>query len=192
MQQAVVAAHVAFDDYFEAETTAQDDAPRHEWLDGVVYAMSRGTPEHARLVSRLTVALGTALPEGCQLYASDLMLSIPAAGLATYADLSVVCGALETLTARKNGRSLGQAVTNPVLVVEVLSESTERYDRDGKFQAYKQIASLEEYVLVSQDERKVEVFRRKDGWSGEVAASGAVIVVHGVDVDVDRLYATAA
>ncbi len=117
------------------------------------------------------------------------MLSIPAAGLATYADLSVVCGALETLTAKKNGRSLGQAVTNPVVVVEVLSESTERYDRDGKFQAYKQIASLEEYVLVSQDERKVEVYRRKDGWRGE--ASGARIGIHGVEVDVDRLYATA-
>jgi Uma2 family endonuclease len=62
------------------------------------------------------------------------------------------------------------------------------YDRDGKFQAYKQIASLEEYVLVSQDERCVEVFRRAHGWRGEILTAGATFIVHGASVAVDAVY----
>ncbi len=190
MNQAAAAPYVSFDDYFEAETSSAVGTPKHEWLDGVVYAMSRGTPEHARLCSSVTIALGTGLPAGCRVYSSDLMLYIPSADLSTYADASVVCGALETITVTKNGRSLGQAVTNPIVIVEVLSESTERYDRDGKFQAYKQIAALQEYVLVSQDERRVEVFRRADGWRGAVARAGEQIGVRGATIQVDRLYGT--
>lgn len=100
------------------------------------------------------------------------MLFIERAQLCTYADLSVVCGERETFTVRKNGRSLGQAVTNPAIIVEALSEATERYDRDGKFQAYKQLASLREYILVAQDRRSIEVFRRAEEWRGEVATEG--------------------
>jgi Uma2 family endonuclease len=83
---------------------------------------------------------------------------------------------------------LGQAVTNPSVIIEVLSESTERYDRDGKFQLYKQIASLREYVLVAQHERRIEVFRREQAWHGEVASPGDAIRSHGAVVEVDRVY----
>ena len=69
------------------------------------------------MTSRVTIALGNALPT-CEVYSSDTMLYIAAANLATYADVSVVCGPLETLIVRKNGRSLGQAVTNPTIIVE--------------------------------------------------------------------------
>jgi Uma2 family endonuclease len=79
-------------------------------------------------------------------------------------------------------------VINPIIIVEVLSESTERYDRDGKFQAYKQIDALQEYVLVAQEERKVEVFRRADEWTGEAAGGGETITIHGVLIEVDRIY----
>jgi Uma2 family endonuclease len=171
MGQAAASAYVSLEDYFEAEVGAAAEAPKHEWFDGVVYAMSRGTPEHGRLTSRATIVLGNALPADCQVYSSDTMLFIEPADLATYADVNVVCGPLETRTVRKNGKSLGQAVTNPIVIVEVLSEATERYDRDGKFQAYTRIASLREYVLISQDEPRIEVFRRSDGWVGEVGAS---------------------
>jgi Uma2 family endonuclease len=188
MGQAAAAPYVAFEDYFEAEATCTADAPKHEWVDGVVYAMSRGTPEHGRLVSRAARILGNLIPADCEVYASDTMLYIPPVGLATYADASVVCGPLETVTVKKNGKSLGQAVTNPIVIIEVLSESTERYDRDGKFQAYKHIVTLREYVLVSQDERRVEVFRLATGWAGEVACAGERITVHGVSIDVDRVY----
>jgi Uma2 family endonuclease len=189
MSQAAASAFVPLEDYFEAEVEAAAEAPKHEWFDGVVYAMSRGTPEHGRLTSRATIVLGNALPAECQVYSSDTMLFIEPANLATYADLSVVCGPLETFTVRKNGKSLGQAVTNPVVLVEVLSDATERYDRDGKFQAYKRIVSLREYVLISQEEPRIEVFRRDDGWAGEVGGRGMVIRIHGASVDVDAIYA---
>ncbi len=108
--------------------------------------------------------------------------------LATYADAIVVCGPLATETVRKNGKSLGRAVTNPTIIIEILSESTERYDRDGKFQAYKQLPSLREYVLVSQDLQQVEVFRRGRAWAGDVAVAGQDILVHGASIDVDAVY----
>jgi Uma2 family endonuclease len=188
MRQAAVAAYVKLEDYFEREASCGADAPRHEWFDGVVYAMSRGTPEFGRVTSSVTIALGNVLPPDCQIYAAGTMLYIPAANLATYADASVVCGSLETLTVRKDGRSLGQAVTNPIVIIEVLSESTERYDRDGKFQLYRQIASLREYVLIAQDARRIEVFRRDHEWQGEVAGPGAAVRIHGAVVEVDRVY----
>lgn len=176
-----------FEDYFEAEVACAEDAPKHEWVDGVVYAMSRGTPEHGRLTANVTIALG-ALPADCRVYSSDTMLYVAAVELATYADVSVVCGPLESMTVRKNGRSLGQAVTNPTIVIEVLSESTERYDRDGKFNAYKALPSLREYVLISQDDRRVEVFRRADGWTGEARRAGETVTVHGTRLEVDSIY----
>jgi Uma2 family endonuclease len=156
-------------------------------VDGVVYAMPLGTPEHGRLTASVTIALG-ALPPDCRVYSSDTMLYVKAAELATYADVSVVCGPLESIAVRKNGRSLGQAVTNPTVVIEVLSDSTERYDRDGKFNAYKALPSLREYVLISQEERRIEVFRRADGWAGEAKRAGEAVTVHGTPLDVDRIY----
>ena len=187
MAQAATA-YVTLEDYFESEVSAEREAPKHEWFDGVVYAMSRGTPEHARLAFRAGRALANALPATCEVYSGDLMLFVESVNLSTYADVSVVCGALETKTVRKNGKSLGTAVLNPIILVEILSESTERYDRDGKFQAYKRIASLEEYVLVSQDERKIEIFRRSTGFRGDTATSGESFLVHGVALSVDDIY----
>jgi Uma2 family endonuclease len=188
-RQAAATPRVSLEDYGEAEFAAQTDSAKHEWFDGVVYAMSRGTPEHGRLTARITVLLGSRLAKGCSLYSSDTVLFVSNANLATYADVSVVCGAAETLTVRKNGRSLGQAVTNPKVIVEVLSEATERYDRDGKFQVYRQLASLEHYVLISSDRRQVEVFRKTDAWSGSVAQAGESIDVDGSMIVVDDLYA---
>jgi Uma2 family endonuclease len=174
--------------YFASEVSAERDALRHEWFDGVVYAMSRGTPEHGRITARTIWALRSALPANCEVYSSDTMLFIDAASLSTYADATVICGPAETFTVQRNGRSLGEAITNPTVVIEVLSDSTERYDRDGKFQAYKRIASLEEYVLVSQDERKVEIFRRSNGYRGDTAKPGETFVLHGVTIAVDDIY----
>jgi Uma2 family endonuclease len=178
--------HTPFEDYLVGEAAGD---VKHEWCDGVVYAMSRGTPEHARLTMRIARAIGTGLGKDCEVYSSDLMLYIEGAKLATYADASVVCGAIETKTVRKNGKSLGEAVTNPTIVVEVLSESTERYDRDGKFQAYKHLGSLEEYVLVSQDQRCIEVYRRDNGdWRCETGGPGQSVTVHGMTIGVDGVY----
>lgn len=176
-----------FEEYLVAEAKSED---KHEWCDGVVYAMSRGTPEHGRLTMRIARAIGNAVGRECEVYSSDTMLYVEASKLATYADASVVWGALETKTVKKNGKSLGEAVTNPVVVIEVLSESTERYDRDGKFQAYKQLTSLREYVLVSQDERQIEVHRRGDdgSWSCELGTRGGQVTIHGSAISVESVY----
>ena len=178
-----------YDDFLVMEKASDQ---RHEWVDGVVYAMSRGTPEHGRLTARVMMRmLNPLLDEGCEAFASDTPIFIEAASHHTYADASVVCGSLVTRTVRdKNGQSIGEAVVNPTIIVEVLSDATERYDRDGKFEAYKKLSSLEQYVLVSQAERLVEVRARVgDAWTVTVAGIGESVRLHGRDVSVDSIYA---
>src|SRR5262245_4814013 len=146
---------IPFDEYLALESRSD---VKHEWVNGLVYAISRGTPEHGRL----SAAIVRALPQTaeCRVYSSDTLLYIEKAQHSTYADASIVCGAILTRGARdKNGKSLGEAITNPSVVVEVLSRSTEQRDRNERFVLFQKLDSLEEYVLVSQDERRVEVRR---------------------------------
>lgn len=187
MKQAATA-FLGFEDYLAGEAARGSEGPRREWFDTVVYKVPREEPEHARLAFRVGRAIANALPAPYEVYSSEMRLYIPAANLSTYADVSVVCGAVETAPVRDNSESPATAVVNPTIIVEVLSESTERYDRDGKFQAYKRIPSLEEYVLVSQYERKVEVFRRENDFRGDVATSGDTFVLRGTPVAVDDVY----
>jgi Uma2 family endonuclease len=178
--------YTPFEDYLVAEASSD---VKHEWCDGVIYAMSRGTPEHGRLTMRIARVVGNALDPECEVYSSDTMLYVEAARLSTYADASVVCGAVETKTVRRNGKSLGEALTNPSIIVEVMSEATERYDRDGKFKAYKQLPSLREYILVAQDVRRIEVYRVRGGtWSCEVGERGQSVTIHGRPIAVDEVY----
>lgn len=178
---------VSYEDDLLAETAGEE---KHEWSDGVVYAMSRGTPEHARLSLRAGRLLGNALAKDREVYSSDPMIFVEEARLSTYADATVVCGPSDTKKVVKNGKAIGEAVTNPTVIVELLSDSTERYDRDGKFNAYRNLASFEEYVLVSQHERLVEVYRRDPAgsWSVEVSRAGASFSVHGARIAVDEPY----
>jgi len=164
---------------------------RHEWVDGAVYAMSRGSPEHGRLTGRVIARILTPLlDQGCEIFSSDTAIFIEAARHHTYADASVVCGPLITRTVHdKNGQSIGEAIVNPTLIVEVLSDATERYDRDGKFEAYQKLSSLEEYVLVSQSERRIEVRTREgSAWTVRVAREAETVVIHGRDLSVDTIY----
>src|SRR5262245_17524788 len=174
-----------FDEYLELE--AKSDT-KHEWINGLIYAMSRGTPEHGRL----SAAMVRALPqtEECRVYSSDTLLYIERAQHSTYADASIVCGAILTRGAKdKNGKSLGEAITNPSVLVEVLSKSTAQRDKTERFLLFQQMDSLEEYVLVSQDERGIEVRRRSGrSWNSEVAVTGETICVHGHDIPVDAVY----
>ena len=114
-------------------------------------------------------------------------MRIPETGLSTYPDLSVVCGELETAPDDKD------AITNPILLVEVLSDSTEAYDRGAKWAHYRRIPSLREYVLVSQGEPRVEVFRRIEAgrWELLEARPGETIELAslGVRLDVAAVYA---
>ena len=102
----------------------------------------------------------------------------------------MLCGAILTRGAKdRNGKSLGEAITNPSVVVEVLSRSTASRDRNERFVLFQQVESLQEYVLVSQDEPCIEV-RRRDGrgWTTEVAGAGERIRIHGIDLQVDTIY----
>jgi len=151
--------YVTFAEYLALEEVSET---KHEWLDGEVFAMSGGTVEHALYSSRVLGMLVMQLQgRPCEAINSDVRNRVKATGLATYPDITVVCGRIETDPEDKN------SITNPIVLVEVLSPSTEAYDRGKKFGHYKRMPSLREYVLVSQDERLVEVFRRgeNDEWT---------------------------
>jgi Uma2 family endonuclease len=144
---------------------------KHEFLDGQIYAMAGGTPEHAALAATVIGLLFPQLRDGrCRAHHADLRVRVRETGLATYPDVTVVCGK------RERDADDAQAVTNLTLIVEVLSPSTEDYDRGDKFEHYKRLPSLREYVLVSQRERTVEVWTRApdDTWTKSVSGNGAV------------------
>jgi Uma2 family endonuclease len=144
--------------------------------------MAGGTPEHARIAASVTMLLGSALRgRPCTVFSSDLRVRVPATGLTTYPDVTVVCGKLELdLDDRK-----GHTVVNPRLVVEVLSPSSEDYDRGEKLGHFKQIVTLEEIVLIAHDRREVEIARREpDGsWSREIAADGGTVRLRSLECD---------
>lgn len=163
-------------------------AVRHEYLDGEIYAMAGGTPEHAALAAAIVVLFGRTLGGDCRPYSADLRLRVLATGLATYADASVICGEAE------RDPTSPTHVTNPSIVVEVLSASTEAYDRGDKREHYQKIPSLKAYVLVAQDRKRVEVFsRREEGWTCRVSGDGDSVTMAGFDFTftVNELYAAA-
>lgn len=127
---------------------------RHEYLDGQIIAMSGASRAHNLITSSAHVLLYTQL-QGCELYQSDMRVKIHRAY--TYPDLVVVCGEPRFTD--------GDTLLNPTLIIETLSPSTEMYDRGKKFQYYRQIAALQVYVLIAQDQARVERFTRQP--SGE-------------------------
>jgi Uma2 family endonuclease len=130
---------------------------RHEFLDGEIYAMAGGTIEHGALAANAIGELRGALRgRPCRVLTADVRIRVLATGLGTYPDVSVVCGSIERDPEDAN------TVVNPVAIIEVLSDSTEAYDRGEKFAHYRRIPSLQDYLLVSQDERLIEHYRRND------------------------------
>lgn len=131
---------------------------RSEYYAGQMYAMSGGTDLHAQISANVTGELRSLFrATSCTTFNSDLRIHIPATGLYTYADALVVCGERELLDNRKD------TLLNPALIVEVLSPSTENYDRGGKFVSYRSIPSLREYLVVSQDRVLVEQWLLTEG-----------------------------
>jgi Uma2 family endonuclease len=138
-------------DYVAAE---QNSEIRHEFIDGVIVAMAGGSDEHNAIASRFGILFGARLPRGCLTYTSDQRFWIAATARGRYTDGSIICGKPAHPTHDE------QASTNPVVVVEVLSPSTEGDDAGEKRHDFQSLASLEAYVLASQDERCVKVYRR--------------------------------
>jgi Uma2 family endonuclease len=176
---------MTYAEYLAAEAVSD---VRHEFLNGEVWAMAGGTPEHAALA----LAVGSELREAlrgkpCRAFSADLRVRVVDTGLSTYPDVTVVCGQLEAAPDDPD------AVTNPIVLVEVLSESTEGYDRGAKAAHYRRIPSLREFVLVSQAEPRIEVHHRAESgrWELLEARPGETIELSsiGARLDVGAVYA---
>jgi Uma2 family endonuclease len=145
---------------------------RHEYLDGQIFAMAGGTPEHGGICANLIALLSNALAgRACRVFTSDVRVRVPATGLDTYPDASVVCGRPERDVEDSN------ALTNPLVLVEVTSPSTEVYDRGERLEHYKRIPSLQAVLIVAHAETRVDVWRHGSGeeWAVEsVGPEGAV------------------
>ena len=128
---------------------------RHEFLNGDVFAMGGASWPHALIVSNLIASLKTPLRKrGCHVTSNDLRVKVSVTGLYTYPDITVVCG-------KPQLEQPGDTLLNPQAIVEVLSDSTEAYDRGKKFEHYRAIESLTDYLLVSQNEVLVEHYSRQ-------------------------------
>ena len=141
---------------------------RSEYFGGEMFAMAGASQEHNIISVNLTAELRTKLRRGpCQTFADDMRVRVTATGLYTYPDLVVVCGE------RIFDDSESDTLLNPTLILEVLSPSTEAYDRGRKLDQYASIASLQEYVLVSQDQPSVQQYQRvADGSWRYISTSG--------------------
>ncbi len=143
------------DQYLELERTAEY---RSEFIDGFIYAMSGGTFTHARIAGDLYSSLETRLQGGnCQAIQFDLKVWMPSVVTFLYPDVQIICGKPRFRNNRQD------VIENPSVIVEILSDSTEKYDRGAKFHAYQTIPELKHYVLVTQDHALVEVFTRSEG-----------------------------
>lgn len=145
---------VSIEDYLAAERRAET---KSEYLDGEVFAMTGASRSHNLIVWNLSAVLhGQLKARGCEAYVGDMRVLIPSAGLYTYPDITVACG-----EPRFEDGEL-DTLLNPTLLIEVLSPSTEGYDRGKKSAHYRTLDSLREYVLIAQDEARVELFARQD------------------------------
>ncbi len=140
------------DEYLAVETQADY---KSEYYQGQIYAMAGGTIRHSQIAINVIIDLSSALADKpCQVFNSDLRLNVQPNGLYAYPDVMVICGKVELLSGRQD------TVTNPVLIVEVLSESTRDYDMTFKFELYRALPTLEHYVLVDSDKAFVRYFRK--------------------------------
>jgi Uma2 family endonuclease len=175
--------HYSYDEYLAYE---RDSGMKHEYDGGEIIAMAGGSRRHNALASRISAALENARRAECVAFQSDQRVRVLATGKATYPDASMVGGPIEGDPADPAGATL----TNPLLIVEVLSPSTEQDDRGDKWQHYQLIPSLQEYVLVSQSHARVERYRRlaAGGWEYHDATVGTVQLLTGAVLDLERLY----
>ena len=175
-----VSQRVLPDEYLAGELLAE---VRHEYVDGIVYAMSGATEGHSIIKINLTLWLFGRLPEGCRLFNGDLKLETKS-DLKTsyyYPDVFVSCSTAD-------GGVYFE--TEPRLIFEVLSKTTERNDKFEKRLVYQQIPSLLEYVLVAQEFRRVDLYRRRTAWAKETFKDDAIVNFEsiGQSLSLDQIY----
>jgi Uma2 family endonuclease len=166
------------EEYLEFERKSDT---KHEYFGGEIYAMTGARRAHQQVVSNLVVSLGSQLrTRDCSVYPTDLRVGIPGTSLYAYPDVVVTCGEEKFLDSEFD------TLLNPIVLIEVLSDSTEAYDRAGKFENYRAIGSLREYLLISQREMRVEHYVRQgdDGWLyTDTKLADAVVKLPSIDCE---------
>ena len=174
--------HMGVDEYLAFDRATPT---KYELWDGEVFAMSGASLAHNRIVRNLVRHMGNALEGmGCEVLPSDMRVRLGLRDRYVYPDVTIVCG-----PPRLEGED--DVLVNPNLVVEVLSPSTEAFDRGDKFVGYRSLASIREGVLVSQDARRVECYTRQldDSWILREHTRGSAIPIGPVALTIDGLYA---
>lgn len=181
----ITSQQMTLEEYLEFDANAEG---RFEYFDGEVFELSGGSPEHSLLTSRIGFLLNSKLlSRGCSVYSTDVKLKVPIIPTYRYSDGSVLCGKpiYEEIGTEK-------LLTNPTLIVEVLSPSTEKFDREGKFKEYKSIPSFREYLLISQDKRFVTLYTKYNEkfWFQSEYVAGETLKLESLDIElsVDEIY----
>lgn len=175
--------HHSYEDYLGALEMSEI---KLEYCDGEIYAMAGGTPAIADLAAAAIRLLGNSLPSSCRVSSSDLKVRVEPTDLSTFPDVTVVCGERRFSSVDRH------AVTNPTLLVEVTSRSTEDYDRGAKLSHYQQLESLRAVIFVSHRRPQVTVVERTEtGWSTRDVRAGETLVLEdpALTLSVDELYA---
>ncbi len=163
----------------------REQLDKHEFHFGEIFAMAGGSPRHNFLVSAVGGELRNALrASGCRVFSSDQRIGAGAGKRYVYPDAVVVCGA----TRLEEGTT--DVLANPSIVVEVLSPATESYDRGEKWAAYQRLPSLTDYVLVAQDRKRIEHYRRDTGdtWHYRELGDGENLFLGDATVAIDAIY----
>ena len=173
------------EEYFELDKNAEGN---FEYFDGEIFEMSGVSPEHAAIEMNLAEVFNPAARKrGCRAFPANLRIKVPVLPTYRYPDLSAVCGAAEFVEIHGL-----QCLVNPILIVEVLSESTEFYDRGEKFRQYKSIESFREYLLVSQTEKFITLFQKHNEkfWLQSDYLTGETFHLNTLDLDltVEEIY----
>jgi len=138
------------DEYLKLEETSEI---RHEYYDGEIFALAGATFNHNVIAGNVYAGLHEAFrKKNCFVFNSDLRVLIESNGLYTYPDVSALCGEIKFAEGRND------TIINPALIIEVLSDSTKDYDRGQKFELYRALPSLKEYVLIHQDQIYIEQY----------------------------------
>jgi Uma2 family endonuclease len=173
----------SFRDYLSVEEVS---TVRHEFLDGEIYAMAGGSVLHAALAGVVLGELRAQSKGRCRAFSSDLRTRVPPTGLVSYADVTVVCGPVEV------DPEDADTVTNPSVIVEVLSPTTMAYDLGQKFEHYSRIASLRAVIYLWQDPHQIEVRERGADGAFVSVQSGRGERAHvrslAIELDVDAIY----
>ncbi len=179
MQPQTTTTLLSADAYLAGELESQ---VRHEYVDGEVYAMVGASDRHGLIALNFAGQLSQRLPDRCQVFSSDMKVRIQTAEREIFYYPDVV-GSCDPRDRKPYYRQ------HPCLVIEVLSPQTARLDRFEKFMFYRNLDSLEEYLLVSQEYRQVEVFRRADQWQATPHTRGEVFLQSvGLVVTIDEIY----